>query len=114
VSFTADKDGNIANYEELVDNVLKAILTINPLMQVSNNEVLLNNNNESYLNRLVETGVLTTNLENGLQVEEIYLSLQDKQKKEKRKEQIKKENEKIDNLYGKTNNESTINESQES
>lgn len=114
MSFTVDKDGNIANYEELVDNVLKAILTINPLMQVSNNEVLLNNNNESYLNRLVETGVLTTNLENGLQVEEIYLSLQDKQKKEKRKEQIKKENEKIDRLYGKTNNESTINESQES
>jgi hypothetical protein len=57
---------------------------------------------------------LTTNLENGLQVEEIYLSLQDKQKKEKRKEQIKKENEKIDKLYGKINNESTINESQES
>nr|DAI34887.1 MAG TPA: hypothetical protein [Caudoviricetes sp.] len=57
---------------------------------------------------------MTTNLENGLQVEEIYLSLQDKQKKEKRKEQIKKENEKIDKLYGKINNESTINESQES
>ena len=114
ISFTVDKDGNIANYEDLVDNILKAILTINPLMQVSNNEILLNNNNDSYLNKLVETGVLTTNLENGLQVEEIYLSLQDKQKKAKRKEQIKKENEKIDKLEGKTNNESTINESQES
>lgn len=114
IPFTVDKDGNIANYEDLVDNVLKAILTINPLMQVSNNEVLLNNNNEFYLNRLVETGVLTTNLENGLQVEEIYLSLQDKQKKAKRKEILKKENEKIDKLYGKTNTESIINESQES
>nr|DAI34886.1 MAG TPA: TonB C terminal [Caudoviricetes sp.] len=32
MSFTVNKDGNISNYEELVDNVLKAILTINPLM----------------------------------------------------------------------------------